>query len=355
MNLVFVAADVRRLKLPGQKESRASLPRLLRGAWSRFAALLAALAILTGCVSTTVHQQSLTRTRFDFALIGDVPYTDEAVTNLFPNMIAGINRARLAFVVHDGDIKSGDTPCTDERLAQCRAQFDTFRHPLIYIFGDNEWSDCGKVKEQPFDPLDRLAKLRALFTPGHESLGRRKLRLDRQSDDPRFAPFRENVRWTYGGVLFAGLNLPGDRNNFGQPEFAARHEANLAWLRDAFAQAKRQHLRALMLIIQANPFPERGSTNKVAPGFKGFLAALEEETVAFGQPVVLVHGDSHYFRLDKPLVGTASRRRIENFTRVETFGYPDVHWLRATVDWREPEVFRFRQEIVRQNLVRRRR
>jgi hypothetical protein len=27
---------------------------------------------------------------------------------------------------------------------------------------------------------------------------------------------------------------------------------------------------------------------------------LREETVAFRKPVVLVHGDSHYFRIDKP-------------------------------------------------------
>jgi hypothetical protein len=79
------------------------------------------------------------------------------------------------------------------------------------------------------------------------------------------------------------------------------------------------------------------------------LAALEQETVAFGKPVVLVHGDSHYFRIDKPL--TRGGRRLENFTRVETFGNPDVHWLRVTVDPNDPNVFTFRQQIVRNNLV----
>ena len=34
-----------------------------------------------------------------------------------------------------------------------------------------------------------------------------------------------------------------------------------------------------------------------------FLAALEKETVAFGKPVVYVHGDTHIFRVDKPLFG----------------------------------------------------
>ena len=81
------------------------------------------------------------------------------------------------------------------------------------------------------------------------------------------------------------------------------------------------------------------------------LAVLEQETIAFKKPVVLVHGDSHYFRIDKPLVGAKSGRRIENFTRVETFGNPDVHWVRVTVDPRKPNVFTFRPEIVAENVV----
>jgi hypothetical protein len=89
-----------------------------------------------------------------------------------------------------------------------------------------------------------------------------------------------------------------------------------------------------------------------ATGFDDFLTAVEKETVAFGRPVVYVHGDSHIFRVDKPLFGSTSRRVIENFTRVETFGHPDAHWLRAIVDPEDPQVFSFRQEIVKANLVR---
>jgi hypothetical protein len=66
---------------------------------------------------------------------------------------------------------------------------------------------------------------------------------------------------------------------------------------------------------------------------------------------VLVHGDSHYFRIDKPLYGSRSQRRIENFTRVETFGNPDVHWVRVTIEPDNPDVFTFHPQIVRSNLV----
>ena len=38
---------------------------------------------------------------------------------------------------------------------------------------------------------------------------------------------------------------------------------------------------------------------------------------AFARPVLLVHGDSHYFRIDKPLLDAAGNR-IESFTRLRT-------------------------------------
>ena len=81
------------------------------------------------------------------------------------------------------------------------------------------------------------------------------------------------------------------------------------------------------------------------------MELIERETLDFKGPVVLVHGDSHYFRIDKPLVGSRTRRRIENFTRVETFGDPDAHWVRVTANPRDPDVFTFQPEIVKGNVV----
>ena len=84
---------------------------------------------------------------------------------------------------------------------------------------------------------------------------------------------------------------------------------------------------------------------------------LEKETLAFGKPVVLVHGDSHFFRTDKPLPlrvpGTPVRPSIENFTRRETFGSPNHHWVEVTVDPNDPNVFSVRQRIVAANVVKR--
>src|SRR6185503_6513784 len=157
--------------------------------------VLAILAMLvSGCATL---KQGADHKPFDFALIGDVPYTDEQETNLFPNMIRELNAAKLAFVVHDGDIKSGSTPCSDSVFEDRLRDFQSFTHPLIYVFGDNEWTDCARATNG-FDPEERLQKLREVFTKGDQSLGQRKLPLARQSNDARFAKFRENVRWAMG-------------------------------------------------------------------------------------------------------------------------------------------------------------
>jgi hypothetical protein len=304
------------------------------------------LVILGGCVSWQGDGATDGR-RFDFALIGDVPYSENHVTNEFPNMIRELNEASIEFVVHDGDIKAGATPCTDQVFLDRLRDFQSFKHPLIYLFGDNEWTDCKATNG--FDPEERLAKLRELFTRGDYSLGRSRLPLGRQSTEPRFEKFRENVRWEMGGVMFVGLNVPGSINNYGQPEFAERNAANLAWIKESFSTAKVENRRAVMLILQANPFPERGSTNKIHAGFREMLDLLSSETLAFGKPVVLVHGDSHYFRIDKPLTAPKGGRRLDNFTRVETFGDPYAYWLRVSVDPNDPNIFTFRQQIIQAN------
>ena len=83
---------------------------------------------------------------------------------------------------------------------------------------------------------------------------------------------------------------------------------------------------------------------------------LRNDTIAFQKPVVLVYGDSHYFRIDKPLLD-AQGRRLENFTRVETFGdnaangLNDVHWVKVLVDPSSRDVFAFQPQIVPANRV----
>ena len=317
---------------------------------------LGLLGLQSGVCAAASQEPALQDSGFEFAIIGDLPYTAQEEAK-FPELVAAINRTNVTFVVHSGDFKSGSSPCTDALFTQRHGLFQTFRHPFIYIFGDNEWTDCHRSGS---DPIERLAKLREIFAQENTSLGQSPLPLIRQGDAPQFSKFRENIRWRVGRIVFTGLNIPGSNNNFPTAiragrtvgnieEYTERNAANLAWMRESFALATRDDSPGLMLFIQGNPFPFAPNDSNLK-GYEEFLVALEQETLKFGKPVVLAHGDSHYFRVDHPLPRPDPdgyrRPRIVNFTRVENFGSPDVSWVRAIVDPRDPKLFSFKPELL---------
>jgi len=327
--------------------------------------------------------------RFEFGVIGDQQYTAEDERK-FPNLISALNDANPAFVVHVGDFQGdyngykegdGNPPCTDQTMAHLKKMFQTSRHPFIVTPGDNEWTDCHKRKVNPFEPLERLAKVRDVFFPDGQSLGQRTMTLTQQSKDPKYSKYRENARWTYGDRLFVTLHTVGSNNNLGRTremdaEYAERNAANLAWLKETFDLAKRNGNKGLVILSQANPEfeifwptrrlggymrvlvdelrgikPEKLAEIRKKSGYTDMVRELEGEVVTFGKPVLFVHGDTHVFRVDKPLFNTKNRRAIENFTRLEVFGSPDVHWVRIVVDSNNPSLFVIRPEIVETNLV----
>jgi hypothetical protein len=47
--------------------------------------------------------------------------------------------------------------------------------PFIFVPGDNEWTDCERLSNGAYDPLERLGKLRRLFWEDEFSLGKTQL------------------------------------------------------------------------------------------------------------------------------------------------------------------------------------
>ena len=322
------------------------------------------LAIFFGfrCVAVFEGSQERSTKAFEFALIGDLPRIGdgdiEPTLEPFMNLRDEINAdENIRFVIHDGDFKSGGVPCTDESFYRWYDICNSFNAPFLFAVGDNEWTDCHRERGGSYNPVERLDKLREMFYSTPESLGGRKLVVERQSDNPGnpdYSIFSENFRWVYGGILFVVLNVQGSNNNLGRTpemdeEYYLRNEAVNVFLQESFSLAEENGYPGIVITIQANPRFERPPKERTA--YNDFLSVLEKGTVDFGKPVVLVHGDSHYFRIDKPMRSSVSRRRIENFTRVETFGTPDRHWIRAKVDLNDPDIFSFRQEIVDKNLI----
>lgn len=147
-------------------------------------------------------------------------------------------------------------PCTDENYLRVLASFKRSTAPFILTPGDNDWTDCHLLKNRAPDPLERLAKVRGLFPDG-KSLGLRTLPVQSQAQDKGFETFRENLTWTYNGVVFATVHTVGSNDNTGRiPEMdaeqATRKAANLAWIAKAFAAARAPDIKGLVLVTQAN-------------------------------------------------------------------------------------------------------
>ncbi len=267
---------------------------------------------------------------FTFAAIGDVPY---GPTEELGELAQRINRAAPAFTIHVGDIKSGGSKCSDEAFATVRRLFDEFEQPLVYTPGDNEWTDCHRRSCGQYVPLERLAKLRAMFFASDQSFGKHKLALQSQATQTGFGKYVENRRWAVGKVSFVTLHLVGSNNNW-QPElpsvseYAGRDEANIAWLRDSFAQAKARKDVAIVLAMQADTFYGQP---KADSGFTRWLAALAEEVESWGKPVLLIQGDTHLHRVDQPLKN-AKGKPLPLLTRVVVPGEHKPDAVMVTVN-----------------------
>jgi hypothetical protein len=333
----------------------------------------AAVALSTGLVVGAAHgadpatpDRGHGPERYTIGLFGDMPYNALGKSQ-YPNLLADINRSDVAFSVFDGDLKAGgDGACTDSLYTTALAGFNTLERPLVWLPGDNDWTDCwGRYGPGTggFDPLERLAHERQLFASTSRSLGRRTLNLTRQQPD-----YPENVRWSYGPVVYIGLNVQGSNDNYPyagvdgesradaeiarmRAEETARKAADLRWLHEGFAYAKSVHAKGVMVVQQADlnfSNEEHLPDTRSWDAFPDYAKALTDETLAFPGQVALVHGDSHYFKLDKPLNGP-SGGVLANFTRVETFGARNTHWVSATVDPSDPNLFEFEAQIVPAN------
>jgi hypothetical protein len=294
-------------------------------------------AALLAAASLAAHPAD----RFSFAVLGDTPYFPHEAFAL-AQILAGLDSAGVAFAVHVGDIKHGSAPCTDDALAGRKAMLDAAQVPIVYVPGDNDWTDCHREAAGRFEPVERLARLRLLFHAGDESLGRRTIRLARQSADPRFGAYRENARWIAGGVVFVTLNVPGSNNNLGRTraadgEHAERMKANFEWLDEAVTRAEAPDARGLVVLAHGDP--RFGRPARKPDGYAGLREVLRTHAARLRKPMLLVHGDGHRYRVDQPFSDPTAGAPLANFTRVEVFGSPAVNWVRMDVDPADPRLF----------------
>jgi len=309
-----------------------------------------ALAAVLGIVAAA--QPVRADDAFEFVALGDMPYKLPDDYKRFETLIAAINKVKPAFSIHVGDIKSGSTPCSDELIEKVHGYFKTFQQPLIYTPGDNEWTDCHREKAGNFNPLERLAFVRKLFFSDDKSQGAAPLTVTREADVSDFKDLVENARWMHGGVMFATIDAVGSNNNLDRnaesaDEFYKRNAANIAWIKEAFAQAKKDGAKGVVIAMQANLHLD--ADPELNAGFRDTIDALTKGALDFGKPMLFIQGDEHVFIVDQPLKDKDGNP-IETAFRLQVMGEHRVGAVRVRVDPSDATLFSFRPLVPQENL-----
>lgn len=320
-------------------------------------AILLLLPTLISCQNFSgAHDTSR---QLEFALIGDNPYVDFNEPK-YDRMIERINaHPGLSWVVHLGDIKSGAQDCSDEILESRFKLNQKLKLPFILTPGDNDWLDCARPVAGGWDRWDRLQALRRIFYPvADQTTGSPVMKVISQAESGNFTEFVENVRWRRADVEFGTFHLVGlTPGEGGVEEHERLMAAAIAWIDEIFATAIANDSKGVFLATQVDPYLFTISPyllkflcetcSYVRPGYAALDERLRHHAKKFKKPIVLAVGDTHIFRVDKPLYD--GDNVVEHFTRVEVFGNPNVHWVRIVVNPDSNEVFEFHQELIEEN------
>ena len=280
-----------------------------------------------------------------FVAIGDQPYIDTRSKTpdwqfeRFAAVVSpAVHESGAAFVAHYGDFKAGVAPCDLAGIRRARAEMNALLDgPVFYTPGDNDWTDCDrKSTGAPVSELAQLALLRGEFFSMPSS---KALEQVRQPNYP------ENARWQVGKVVFATLHIVGTNNGRRQirkddVELAlalvtARDHANRVWLAQTLKHARRAKAEALVIITQADLTSSGGagvctSDNRMnCDGHAAIRGHLTNAALRFNKPMLLVHGGTYPYCLDKGFGGP----RTPNLWRLNAAGdFKIVDATKITVD-----------------------
>ena len=294
--------------------------------------------------------------------------------------IASVNEHKVDFSIFNGDSKDGGTECGNYAIGEhVMDYFKSLDNSVLYSLGDNEWTDCHRINDGSYNPIERLSYLRKVFFNKSTTQGNNALSVERQGRPGQ--AYSENSRFIKNHVMFVALHIPGSNNNFVSTsslcsrystrteadcdlqtkEYVARNAKNLEWLQSSFAIAKKEKLAGIVINIQADPYfafkmsGGRYQNNFLASldpsvnGYADFFHELIKQTHLFNGQVLLNHSDSHYCKIDKAMFdknGTLT----SNFTRVEDFGGPEQSWIEMKVDPNSKNVFSF-QPVILNSLI----
>lgn len=255
--------------------------------------LLAGL-LFCGSAGQLLAQPRPVAERFSFGLIGQKAGAG-AEESFLGEALARSDADNLAFVVVNG-IKAVGEPCTDKLYEERRRQYDSAKNGLFLSLAGSDWADCRSPDGRPA-ALERLRRVRDLFYNDEFSLGASRIPLSRQSIMPKFYTYVENMRWEFGDVLFATLNLPANNNQYSPDagrngEFEDRLIANRDWLKRLFVIAASRKFAAVVIFSDGSLAPNGGadtaSRNIKRDGFLEMRNRVSSLAAKFPGKVLLV-------------------------------------------------------------------
>ncbi len=283
---------------------------------SSFAAPKGSQAMATTEVSDTVSNVR-------FAVYGDMPYRQNDEVDFFgklmPALVGGSN---IPFVIHVGDIGRPGDGSGNDRFDSCSgslrkftlAQWNRLNRPLVFLPGDNDWTDCNPNRvckgtpncSSDLNPLNELKKVRTLFK-SHTSLVQR----DEET-------FDDGHSWSDGieydqHIAYLSLTIVGSDNGYVPPGVANATALNTAASARELATLDRINrigdwlddtniFKALIVTMHVDLFHgesdwdlncERRDSSKTRQPYKEICVSLKHLSNFLRLPVLIVHGDTN--------------------------------------------------------------
>jgi len=367
--------------------------------------LALSLIMLLVCLPSGMQAKQKNK-NFEFAVTGDFDYADPLDPGYLEtwqhtqtvNIIKDINKSRAKFTLGVGDSGNSSAKTQEYIDIKKREVLDLFKRPFITTLGDNDWSQTRSVTPPFLTQLEILQATRKTYFSGNKSLGQKKMRVIRQKNYP------ENQRFCYRDIVFATFHTVGEYDQIipldGIPsqdvieaEYIARRDANLAWIRKAFACARKTHAKGIVFCTQAdhwyrdtltptfyngyvNQYKKNPINSVDESNFQRYYELMREESLNFGKvefedvfvsdlfgyqrrpvggkPVLVIYGDSHRFTMDSPIIyppggfigENASGQwdgfnawDMPNYLEIQTLGSPRQGWVKIKVDFDDPQLF----------------
>lgn len=247
----------------------------------------------------------VSETLMTICVIADVPYDQEEAAAL-PGQIA-TQMDGCEFMVHLGDLFTGDTYCELEDYHAIRDMMLESKVPTFVVMGDNEWNDCQ----------------RSMIDIGFERWMDNFLRFENYWNHnftvARQPGHQENFYFIHKRTLIIGLNVVGGRVH-NSTEWSDRLRSEFEWTK-SIIDLNLQMGNADGIIVLSHAKPSVNHLQFTVP-FRNYVARELQNKV----PILYLHGDGHSY------VYTPHFMRQPNMLRIQHEGGTNEPILKILAD-----------------------